>query len=389
MDRTAGRGSVGFRRVDAWGTPEPPASSPPLAASAAADRPALVGTAGALLWAEATLARRTIGILTEDKPPDATGWYGRGRPGPALRVALLGDSSAAGYGVYRVEETPGAFWPAALAERADRRVHLREFAVVGAQSSDLAAQIDRALPHPAGRRGDPDRGQRRHPRGAAGGLGAAPVAKAVRRLREAGVEVVVGTCPDLGTIGPHRPAAEAGGPGLVAPAGGRPDHRRHRAGRAHGVARVDPRPGVRRGPGAAVRPRPVPPLGRRLPLRGAVLLPSVLAALRLVPDGRGRARAAAAARACCRSRRPRSRRSGPPGTELDGTEVGGSPARRPRRSGSSCGTGAGRAAGRSPRHPTPTRGHAERVQDGRPERPPRRLGVSPELKIARIRSRLV
>ena len=39
---------------------------------------ALVGTTGALLWAEATLARKTIGILTEDKPPDATGWYGRG-----------------------------------------------------------------------------------------------------------------------------------------------------------------------------------------------------------------------------------------------------------------------------------------------------------------------
>ncbi|MFN3761666.1 MAG: glycosyltransferase 87 family protein, partial [Anaerolineae bacterium] len=36
------------------------------------------------------------------------GWYGRGRPGPAIKIALLGDSSAAGYGVERVEETPGA-----------------------------------------------------------------------------------------------------------------------------------------------------------------------------------------------------------------------------------------------------------------------------------------
>ena len=80
----------------------------PIAAWGSGAVTALVGTAGALLYAEATLARKTIGILTEDKPPDATGWYGRGRPGPALRVALLGDSSAAGYGVFRVEDTPGA-----------------------------------------------------------------------------------------------------------------------------------------------------------------------------------------------------------------------------------------------------------------------------------------
>ena len=58
--------------------------------------------------AEAKFARKVIGTISDGPPLDATGWYGRGRPGPAIRIALLGDSSAAGYGVERVEETPGA-----------------------------------------------------------------------------------------------------------------------------------------------------------------------------------------------------------------------------------------------------------------------------------------
>src|SRR3954452_15603519 len=98
-----------------------------------------------VLRIEAEVARKTIGRLDHD-PPDPSGWYGRGRPGPAVKVALLGDSSAAGYGVDRVEETPGAVLASGVAERADRRVHLRDYAVVGAMSSELGTQIDRALP---------------------------------------------------------------------------------------------------------------------------------------------------------------------------------------------------------------------------------------------------
>src|SRR5699024_7548074 len=92
--------------------------------------------------------RRTIGETREEPPPDSTGWYGRGRPGPAIRAALLGDSSAAGYGVERVEQTPGAVIASGIANRADRRVHLRAYAVVGARTADLAAQIDKALTTP-------------------------------------------------------------------------------------------------------------------------------------------------------------------------------------------------------------------------------------------------
>jgi lysophospholipase L1-like esterase len=164
----------------------------------------LGGALYGLLTAEAKLARRAIGQISDDPPPDATGWYGHGRPGPSIRVALLGDSSAAGYGVERVEETPGALLASGVSEHAQRRVYLREFAVVGAESSGLAAQIDRALPI------EPDVamiliGANDITHVVRPSQSVRHLSEGVRRLREAGVEVVVGTCPDLGTVKPIAP----------------------------------------------------------------------------------------------------------------------------------------------------------------------------------------
>ena len=163
----------------------------------------LGGSLYGVLRVEATLARRSIGNA-DGIPPDATGWYGRGRPGPVLKVALLGDSSAAGYGVDRVEDTPGAHLASGLAEGSDRRVYLRSLASVGARSQDLDDQIDLAMPM--------------QPHVAVILIGANDVThrvrpsesvrlleRAVRRLRDAGVQVVVGTCPDLGTVEPIAP----------------------------------------------------------------------------------------------------------------------------------------------------------------------------------------
>ena len=156
-----------------------------------------------LLRFEAMIARRTIGNA-DDRPPDSTGWYGDGRPGPAIRIALLGDSSASGYGVESVQETPGAHLASGVAEGANRRVYLRSFAFVGAQTRDLAGQIDRALtvePHVAVILvGANDVTHSRLPSESVRLL-----ELAVRRLRDAEVEVVVGTCPDLGTIEPIAP----------------------------------------------------------------------------------------------------------------------------------------------------------------------------------------
>ncbi|QCX26671.1 SGNH/GDSL hydrolase family protein [Nocardioides jishulii] len=156
-----------------------------------------------ILVAEALAARKMIGRAT--KPVfDATGYYGRGRPGPPLEVALLGDSSALGYGVDQVEHTPGAYWASGMAAAANRRVHLRSYPVIGAQSSDLRTQVDRVLEARCDVAmilvGPNDVTHMVRPAASVRHLG-----EAVHRLRHAGVEVVVGTCPDLGTIRPILP----------------------------------------------------------------------------------------------------------------------------------------------------------------------------------------
>ncbi|MFI9641876.1 SGNH/GDSL hydrolase family protein [Micromonospora sp. NPDC051925] len=125
-----------------------------------------------------------------------------GRVGAApLRLVLLGDSSALGVGVTRFDETVGGQLAHLLAEGpTGRRVHLSSVGVSGSRSDDLATQVARAL---LGDRPDVavvliganDATAMRRPIEAA-----AYLAAAVRRLREARVEVVVGTCPDLGAV---------------------------------------------------------------------------------------------------------------------------------------------------------------------------------------------
>ncbi|WBB56539.1 SGNH/GDSL hydrolase family protein [Verrucosispora sp. WMMD573] len=125
-----------------------------------------------------------------------------GRAGaPPLRLVLLGDSSALGVGVDRLGDTIGGQLAELLAEGpGGRQVHLSSVGVSGSCSTDLATQVARAL---LGERPDVavvlvganDVTSMRRPTEAAAYLGAA-----VHRLRQAGVEVVVGTCPDLGAV---------------------------------------------------------------------------------------------------------------------------------------------------------------------------------------------
>ncbi|WP_246372600.1 SGNH/GDSL hydrolase family protein, partial [Nocardioides pelophilus] len=90
------------------------------------------------------------------------------------------------------------------ARPAGRRVYLKDFAVVGARSSDLKAQVDRALliePEVAVILiGGNDVTHTVLPRQSVRYL-----SEAVGRLTAAGAKVVVGTCPDLGTIQPIAP----------------------------------------------------------------------------------------------------------------------------------------------------------------------------------------
>ena len=156
-----------------------------------------------LLNAEAKLARRRIGNATA-APPDPSGLYGAGLPGRPLRLAVLGDSAAAGYGAEFPAETFGAFLAAGLSDLAGRPVYLRSVAFVGAKTSDLRSQIPRALAALpdvcAVIIGTNDVTHQVRPSTSVRNLH-----DAVESLRGARTQVVVGTCPDLGTIRPIAP----------------------------------------------------------------------------------------------------------------------------------------------------------------------------------------
>ncbi len=274
-----------------------------------------------ILTAEAKVARKAIGEFSNQPPPDSTGWYGRGRPGPALKIALLGDSSAAGYGVSRVEETPGALLASGLAERADRRVYLREFAVVGAQSADLDAQIDRTLPI------EPDVaviliGANDVTHTVLPSQSVRQLSEGVRRLHEAGVAVVVGTCPDLGTIKPIAPPLKQ-----VA----RSWSRRLAAAQTIAVLEEGARtvslgsilgPEFAAAPALLFGPDQFHPSVDGYRSLAAVLLPSTMAALGLIPDDEAHP-VAFRGEGVLPVARAAVRAVNHPGTELDGTEVGG------------------------------------------------------------------
>jgi lysophospholipase L1-like esterase len=138
-------------------------------------------------------------------PPRCGGWYGREHgDAPPLRLAVLGDSTAAGYGVHTRAETPGALLATAIAAAAHRPVRLTCPAVVGSLSAWLPAQAETVLDAGVDLAiifiGANDVATRASERRAVGYLG-----EAVRALRGAGADVVVATCPDLGTVRPIQP----------------------------------------------------------------------------------------------------------------------------------------------------------------------------------------
>lgn len=164
-----------------------------------------VGAAGlvgyGLLKAEARLARRIVGKPFEGAPDDSDVYgSGLGRP---VELVVLGDSLAAGMGCDNRFQTIGGVLATGVSALAGRPVRLTNRAEIGGESSWLAGQVDRALQACD------------HPDVAVVTIGGNDVthridrtesvrdlADAVARLREAGAEVVVGTCPDLGTIEP-------------------------------------------------------------------------------------------------------------------------------------------------------------------------------------------
>jgi lysophospholipase L1-like esterase len=115
-----------------------------------------------------------------------------------LRLALLGDSIAAGQGASRPEDTLAHRLLQGLAA-ADVEATARVFAVPGARSDGLRRQADRAqqwAPHVAVVVIGANDVTHRTPPGDA----AAALAETVRRLRDGGADVVVAPAPDLSAV---------------------------------------------------------------------------------------------------------------------------------------------------------------------------------------------
>lgn len=157
----------------------------------------LAGTlGGAALLAAEIVAARTRTYAKPDLGLTVRGGAGGAGPDP-LRLMLLGDGVALGVGVESAEQTLGGQLTRMLTD-AGANVSLSTVAIAGARSPDLATQVARAQ---LGAQpdvaliviGTNDVTHLVRP-----GEAAASLATAVRRLRDGGTAVVVGTCPDLG-----------------------------------------------------------------------------------------------------------------------------------------------------------------------------------------------
>ena len=160
------------------------------ASSAGAGAAAGLGLLAAQVW---TASRRRY--LSPSTAPSVEGEYGE-VGAPSLRLVVVGDSTGAGLGVTRTEDTVGGALARRLA-RDNRRVRLSGAAIAGSGSGDLGPQISRAL------LGRPDVavvlvGAMDATRGTPLSAVRRQLGDAVHRLRAADVRVVVGTCPDLG-----------------------------------------------------------------------------------------------------------------------------------------------------------------------------------------------
>lgn len=147
-----------------------------------------------VLGGEALVTLRRTYLAAESAPPVEGSFGAAGLP--EVDLVMIGDSTAAGVGASDTFGTVGGRLAAALAGDS-RQVRLSSVAVSGSRAGDLGPQVSRAL------LSVPDvaviligANDASH----ATGLGSVGrnVAEAVRRLRAAGVRVVLGACPDMG-----------------------------------------------------------------------------------------------------------------------------------------------------------------------------------------------
>ncbi|MBO0855659.1 MAG: SGNH/GDSL hydrolase family protein [Nocardia sp.] len=158
---------------------------------------------------QARTARTEIGRDTT-KPPEADGVYTRDcavperwRAGVSFdsHIMIFGDSTAAGLGCTDAEQVPGVLLARGLADATGSRIRLSTKAISGATSKGLAGQVDAMFiagppPDTAVILIGANDITKKH----SIGRSAQRLRRAVSRLHEAGANVVVGTCPDLGSV---------------------------------------------------------------------------------------------------------------------------------------------------------------------------------------------
>lgn len=104
---------------------------------------ASVLTFGAVIAAEALIARERL-IPTRMKSVfPHSGSYGAARPGEPIRLAVMGDSLAVGYGEIDPDSAPGIILAKEVSEETGRPVELTNVAEVGAESTGLITQLVR------------------------------------------------------------------------------------------------------------------------------------------------------------------------------------------------------------------------------------------------------
>lgn len=159
-------------------------------------------TAREVLRRQAAHARRLIGKPLGEQAPDADRVWRSAEKGNPIELLVVGDSIAAGLGAQRPKDVLGARIAKGVGRLLARPVRLRTVAVVGAESSALAHQLDEL---PEGY--SPDVaviivGGNDVTHRVPVATSVAHLEQAIARLHELGSAVVVGTCPDLGAIRP-------------------------------------------------------------------------------------------------------------------------------------------------------------------------------------------
>lgn len=159
----------------------------------------------AVTTAQGMLARERFTALSPDSVLPRSGVFGADRKGTPIALGVMGDSLAVGYGAETPSDAPGVLIAEGMVEASDRPVMLTNVAEVGAESTALVSQLAHLCSL-----SKPDvvviivgANDVMHVKRLVDALW--PLSATVRHLRSQGAEVIVATCPDLGTVRPFMP----------------------------------------------------------------------------------------------------------------------------------------------------------------------------------------